>query len=83
VERDEYDLPLFGISISLTHTADGTSGSLTSEFDKKKMYGDYRVAVDTMLGMILAHACAGIDVSSPYYLEGIETVYDKISNEFS
>jgi len=30
-------------------------------------------AVDGIMSVVLAHACAGIDIESPAYLEGIET----------
>ena len=37
-------------------------------------------AIDAILSLILAHACAGIDIESPAYLEGIETAFDAIAN---
>ena len=37
-------------------------------------------AIDAILSLILAHACAGIDIESPAYLKGIETAFDAISN---
>jgi len=37
-------------------------------------------AVDAILSIILAHACAGIDIESPAYLEGIETAFDAVGN---
>jgi hypothetical protein len=37
-------------------------------------------ALDALESLIVAHACAGIDVSSPAYVEGIETAYDAIDN---
>lgn len=36
--------------------------------------------VFTIESLILAHACAGIDVKSPAYLEGLETTMDSIAN---
>lgn len=33
----------------------------------------YNGAIDGITSLILAHACAGINVESPAYLEGIET----------
>lgn len=37
-------------------------------------------ALDAVESLILAHACAGVDVESPAYVEGIETALDAISN---
>lgn len=39
-------------------------------------------ALDGLESMILAHAVAGIDVSLPAYLEGIETAVDAIWNRY-
>ena len=36
--------------------------------------------IDIVESMVLAHAIAGIDVESPAYIEGIETVVDGIGN---
>ena len=37
-------------------------------------------AVDGIMSMILAHACAGIDIESPEYLEGIKTAIEASAN---
>ena len=41
---------------------------------------DYNVATDAIESLVLAHACAGIDVSSPDYLEGLETALEACAN---
>jgi hypothetical protein len=41
---------------------------------------DYNVAVTGLQSLILAHACAGINVRDPKYCEGIETALDAIAN---
>ena len=33
----------------------------------------YNKMMDALKSMILAHACAGIDITTPAYIEGIET----------
>jgi len=38
-------------------------------------------AMDTIEAIVLAHACAGVDVETPAYIEGIETVVDAIGND--
>lgn len=37
-------------------------------------------SIDTILSLILAHACAGIDIETSAYLEGIDTAFDAIIN---
>ena len=48
------------------------------EIYSKILFNNY---IDIVGGIILAHACAGEDVGSPAYIEGIETVLDKIGNK--
>lgn len=54
-------------------------GEVESE-DKVSRRHQYNGAVDGITSMILAHACAGINIESPAYLEGIETAFDAITN---
>ena len=42
----------------------------------------YDAAVDGLESLILGHACAGIDIESPEYMEGIETAVEAIGNHF-
>jgi hypothetical protein len=42
----------------------------------------FKAATDILEAMILACACAKIDIKSPAFIEAIETVADKISNEY-
>lgn len=37
-------------------------------------------AVDALESLVLAHAVAGIDITSPAYLEGLETAIDAVFN---
>lgn len=39
-------------------------------------------AVDTVEALTLAHACAGIDVSSAQYVAGLKTVVEKIFQQY-
>ena len=43
-------------------------------------YGPFRDMADALTSLILAHHCAGIDVTAPAYIEGIETAVENISN---
>lgn len=38
------------------------------------------IEIDTLERLILAHACAGVDVESEAYIEGINTVLEAIDN---
>ena len=40
----------------------------------------FNAAMDGIESMILGHACAGVDVQSPAYLEGIETAVEACGN---
>ena len=62
------------------------SGALTSDLKAPgKTASDrlYNAAIDGLESLILAHACAGVDVESPAYVEGIETAVDAITNHFA
>jgi hypothetical protein len=92
----EINLPCHGIKIELTQIDPDkphlyVGGIITSDFDGKRdvqldetprMLDQFGVAINTLESMILACACAGIDVESPAFIEAIEVVADKISNEF-
>ncbi len=41
----------------------------------------YNAMIDAIESMILAHACAGLDVESEPYVRGIETALDAIENQ--
>jgi hypothetical protein len=49
-----------------------------AELEDLKYYND---KVNIIESIILAHAVAGVDIESPAYLEGIETVIDKCLND--
>ena len=42
----------------------------------------FNAAIDAVESLILAHACAGIDIESPAYIEGIETAIDACAENF-
>lgn len=41
---------------------------------------DFNKRMDALESIILAHACAGIDISSPAYVEGVETAVESCAN---
>jgi len=76
----------------VVETDDFRAGSISSNLHEngqaestieEALISQYNAAIDGIESMILAHACAGIDISSPAYLEGIETAAEAISNNFS
>ena len=74
-------LPCYGIRINLAYG----SGSISS--DLKQGAGpedpEWNAAADAIEAMVLAHICAGIDVQSPAYLEGLETAVTACADKFS
>lgn len=62
------ELPVFGIRVKLS--PDGTSGTITSDLSRT---GGRPDALDGIESLVLAHAVAGVDVTSAAYLEGVET----------
>lgn len=79
------ELPSYNIKVYLSERNGETGGFVTSDLrvsDIKynKHVKKHNSYIDIVESMILAHAIAGVDISSPAYLEGIETVIDQISN---
>ena len=54
--------------------------SITESEEEVSTRLKYNGAIDGIESMILAHACAGIDVTTPDYLEGIETAVEAVGN---
>ena len=82
-------LSCFGIAVRLERKSTAkTPGAGTIASDLKtpgKTAADKQrnAAVDGLESLILAHACAGVNVQSPAYVEGIETAVDAIANHFT
>lgn len=82
-------LPCYGIVVRLG-SRDRTTikvrymgGSLTSNL---KEHGDgpdvelFNNAIEMLHSLVLAHACAGIDVKSPEYVDGVKTAVESLLN---
>jgi len=97
METIEIKLPVYGIRLVLTKNrcADSQGNYYKSgKIDSLLIIdnddnGKFRVPNDEFDGamhgieaLILAHACAGIDIESPAYIEGIITAVTAISNHF-
>jgi hypothetical protein len=70
-------LPCFGIIIELT----GQSGTITSDLKDGSDDAELTAAMDAIESLILAHACVGVDVASPAYVQGIETAVETCWNK--
>jgi hypothetical protein len=69
------------IGIMLTHTdLDGRHSGTISTTLQHPDQEEPDPAIDAVESLILSHACAGVDVESPAYIEGIETALDAIAN---
>lgn len=58
-----------------------TERGITSDLTKECETNEEHSMMDAIESMVLAHHCAGIDVSSPAYVEGIETAVDACWNQ--
>ena len=81
-------LPIFNIVLNLQESQEDRlwySGTISSNLHETNHEGIetcfYNDQIDIIEAMILAHACAGIDVTNESYLNGIQTVVDKIQND--
>jgi hypothetical protein len=77
----KFELPIYGIVVEI----DGKGGGSISSTDLKTALNDpedelYNAAMDGIESLILAHACADVDITTPYYLEGIENAVDACAN---
>ena len=78
-------LPCYGITVTLVRE-NGVdkpgSGVITSDLRASGTAANrhYNAAIDGLESLILAHACAGMDVESPAYIEGVETAVEAIAN---
>ena len=78
-------LPCFGIVITLgdgvnsitddlhEHLYPENAGVDDGKYETSQLFNNM---IDGITSMILAHACAGIDVTSPAYIEGIEVAVE-------
>lgn len=67
----------FGIVVTVSGEG---NGSIVSDLREDEDNEIYLAAIDGLESLILAHACAGIDIASPAYLEGVETAIEAIAN---
>ena len=73
-------LPCFGIIVEVFPEGGGRiSSGLRDPEDESDV--KYITAGNTLESLILAHACAGVDIESNAYVMGIETAIEVIFND--
>jgi len=61
---------------------DGNSGNISSNLhDKDELYSEFNNVLDGLECLILAHACAGINIISNEYRKGVYLTLKTISNK--
>lgn len=66
----------FGPECGGTITSDMKCSPQDSSHNEEEQAARYNDMMDALESLILAHAVAGIEVSSPVYVEGIQTACD-------
>lgn len=66
-------------------TLDGEGSGMITEStlkveDPEREDTAYNHAMDGLEAVVLAHACAGLDVTTPMYVAGLKTAIEAISN---
>jgi hypothetical protein len=73
-------LPCYGMVIELD---DAGGGTIASDLRYNTVgEEEINICLDGIESLVLAHACAGIDVESLEYIEGIETAVDAAFNHW-
>ena len=79
------ELGCFGLVI--TYSANEGSAVIESDMleegcNEEGCNEEYKAAVYAIESIVLAHFQAGVDVTTPAYIEGIETAYLAIANRY-
>ena len=81
------NLPCFDIVVILSGPQGARTGTiksdLTSEWSGSGPGGEYDYAIEGIESLILAHACAGVNIADPAYVEGIEAAVQAVGNIFA
>lgn len=66
--------------LELTIDIETGNGSITSSLKDGCHDEEWDTAMDAVESLVLAHACAGVDVEAPAYQKGLETSIEAIAN---
>jgi hypothetical protein len=74
-------IPIDNDHFLITLYPDGPAGSIASTFHSVDVDDntEYNATVDAIESLILAHACAGVNVQDPAYIKGLKTTMRTIS----
>lgn len=92
-----YTIPEFGITVETFQVPETNStklhGVISSNLKKILVGNDpipddepgHEIAgiIDAIESLILGHACAGLDISSPAYVEGLRSSLEAIGNHYA
>ena len=86
-ETKTIKLPCYNTTVKVWNEGHGTYGTIKSDLTDgegtdSNAPDPHEVALETVERFILASACAGIDVTTPAFLESIETVVDAVGNRY-
>lgn len=68
-----------GITVDFERGEGGDISSIMKNTDDEDDI-EYNAAIDGIESLILAHACAGVDIESAAYIEGIQTAVEACAN---
>jgi hypothetical protein len=57
------------------------AGHITSDLHDPGESRETKAMLDAIESLVLAHACAGLDIESPAYLQGLETAVEAVFNQ--
>lgn len=76
-------LPVYEIVVQLDNDGGGSIECNDILLDNGDINSSpYSAGISAILNMVLDHACAGVDISTPAYLQGLETAIDVVVNEY-
>ena len=67
---------VFGITVHMH----GNEGTIESALHDPEGSKEFNAMMDAIESMVLAHALAGVDITSHAYMEGLETALDACGN---
>jgi hypothetical protein len=77
----DFSITANGITFNLSVDTDTKQGSIGSNaIEGEDPNPEYEAAIDAIESLILAHACSGIPVTCPEYIEGIYTTLEALAN---
>jgi hypothetical protein len=75
-----YTIPEYKIIVNVADGGVATIESGLKEIGSELEAGEFYAVVDALESLILAHAQAGLNISSPAYVAGLKTCLEAIAN---